>query len=189
MDYNFGYIECSDSARRHFECSDLLSKNKFYDIAIGHIILGSEESLKSLVYYSYTVDFLKIDNDPMIFKDHSIRHKYLAEIHSTWIEMLKIFIDNLPDDIKPTKSQLIETINQKSESDVHLITKWWKKGNKVKNEGWDVTYANGNWVIPKNVTEVDFREAYKMTLPLRLTTILLNELRRREKEVTISTKK
>ena len=34
--------------------------------------------------------------------------------------MLKIFIDNLPDDIKPTKSQLIETINQ-NQNLIHLI--------------------------------------------------------------------
>ena len=48
MDYNFRYIECSGQCQEAFlECSDLLSKNKFYDITIGHIILRSEESLKS----------------------------------------------------------------------------------------------------------------------------------------------
>ena len=36
-----------------------------------------------------------------------------------------------------------------------------EESQQGKNKGWYVTYANGNWVIPKNVTEVDFRKHIK----------------------------
>ena len=113
---NLSFFECSTCAFRHFASAKLLSNEKYYDMAIGHLILGAEESIKALVYYSRTVDFLNIVELPGIFKDHSIKHKALAEIHTSWIELLEIFLKSI-NVFKDERNLLFEHISNNSNND------------------------------------------------------------------------
>jgi len=91
-------------------------------MALGHIILGAEESLKAMALYSQTVDFLNVNIKNS--KDHSTRHKELADLHWIWRNLVETFLSVFQhEEIR----NAILIIDGKSINDEKAIRKWWKR--------------------------------------------------------------
>lgn len=178
QDYEKGFEECADLSLQHFKSAELLAKESHYNIALGHIVIGAEESIKAMVYYSYIVDFLNIEGTEGLFKDHATRHKLLSDVHWIWRNLIDTFINSFNNE---ETRKILAIIDAQSINDERRIRNWWKKANKLKNKGWYVTYSNGNWMTPKDITKEDVSEAQAITLFLKLSTNLLLTMMKIEK--------
>lgn len=47
-DLKEGFLKCGDSAFMHFGAAEILAKNGYYQLGCAHLILGAEETLKSI---------------------------------------------------------------------------------------------------------------------------------------------
>ena len=83
---------------------------------------------------------------------------------------------------KKESEVLYDYILTHSNQEENEIRKWWKKANKIKNTGWYVTDSNGTLITPERITNEDYIEARKITLPLELSLVLLSKMREMELE-------
>lgn len=158
------------NADRHFKVAGILSEAKEYSNAVAHLILGTEELIKTLALflegkgfnYSTMKDYKKI------FYNHTARHSILKEFFSVWL-----FCKSIADLKKKKKDEhsimyalgIVSTILG---AGLEGITnyEWWSTADRLKQNGFYVDYINGV-ISPDAIGETDYGKAHKIVTAFR----------------------
>jgi len=171
------YPEVVFNATRLLEISRLAGESKDYGIATSLSILSSEEFVKAFVLFLHGIgiDIYAIKEVKGVFSKHKTKHEI-----STLIEILNlvqtIFAKNInkgntPFGTKPNLLKSALTLLVKAALNIGPIIElstnlsWWGKADTLKNKGLYVDYLD-TLVLPKNITEENFTEAYKISQEL-----------------------
>lgn len=187
---NFGssdYIEGAcltlENAKKHIIVSELLKKEGLFGIAISHLILGSEEYIKSflLLNLSGVDDFLNENEKVELFKNHKFKHKNIEELlNSLTNEASEEFetglFDRLVNNQEPNSKFSIDGFYMNRVFDLISLTKqeankildWLKKANDLKNNGFYINLHN-SWESPDRFTLSEYEEAFKIVKILKNT--------------------
>lgn len=185
-DYYQGFKYCLENAIKHVEISKL-AKDVSFGIAHAHLVLASEEGVKSLVLLDmhmsgkdeYPKDFSKY------FSDHKYKHEVISsfETGSALIqEMLMIqwqpFVGVKPgsislDEIKKKHKEGVqnlikwmENLSDESNKETILDTNdyWWKQAESYKKEGFyvDLRKKQGEWTGPFKCSQNQYKKGFKI---------------------------
>nr|WP_315203507.1 AbiV family abortive infection protein [uncultured Flavobacterium sp.] len=187
---NFGssdYIEGAcltlENAKKHIIVSELLKKEGLFGIAISHLILGSEEYIKSflLLNLSGVDDFLNENEKVELFKNHKFKHKNIEELlksltNEATDEFETGLFDRLVNNEEPNSKFSIDgfymnkvfNLTSLTTQDVNKILNWLKKANDLKNNGFYINLHN-SWESPDRFTLTEYEEAFKIVEILKNT--------------------
>jgi AbiV family abortive infection protein len=165
-------IICHNNAFNHYEGSRTIADKKLFGIANSLMILCSEELVKSLTFIFKYNEMDLPDNIKSLFTDHAPKHNIIRELYPlclAYVELVSLdFVvkeyhfyrtnnDPIPSevDIEKRLTEIQEKRYVKEE--VKKINKWWNKANEQKNKGLYVSYKNGKWESPNDITEIDYK--------------------------------
>ncbi|OJW17273.1 AbiV family abortive infection protein [Mucilaginibacter sp. 44-25] len=80
------------NARRHFSAAQSLSSQSDFSNGVAHLILGTEELIKSamLMLQGFGFPVRNIRNYDKLFYNHNARHKLLKEYYSVYLFVFNI---------------------------------------------------------------------------------------------------
>jgi AbiV family abortive infection protein len=158
------------NADRHFKVASILSEAKEYPNAIAHLILGTEELIKTVALFleGKEFNFSTMKDYKKIFYNHSARHSILKEFFSVWIFCKSIF------DLKRKKKGEhsimyalgITTSILGAGLEGLMNYEWWSTADKLKQNGFYVDYIN-KVISPDDIREPDYRKAHKIVTAFR----------------------
>lgn len=119
------------NAETHFHSAKILANEKKYANAVAHLILGSEELLKSLVLFleSKAFDLRNVEGYKKLFSNHRARHSIIKEFYSVII-IIKKFIELFESKKKePLFLQILKGIKSGLEGVLQAANnhEWWIK--------------------------------------------------------------
>jgi AbiV family abortive infection protein len=122
-----------------------LRERQLYGHATALAILSAEESSKALVLLGHVT----LEQDPSVLHDVFVKHAIklsIAERNSETIRSLIGSTGLFPDlaDGHPTSTRISD-----------LIGKWGPKANSLKQAGFYVSFAAGNWQSPQEALKED----------------------------------
>lgn len=152
------------NAERHFITAKILSKVKQYPHAVSHLILGTEELIKSFVLLLEFKQFnlRAIKGYKKLFHNHFARHSLIKDFFSVWVFFRQIL------DLKKKKRNentalywlgIVQTVLRSVLSGVNNY-EWWNTADTLKQNCFYVDYAN-KIISPDSVTEAKYTEAEK----------------------------
>ncbi|WP_131537879.1 AbiV family abortive infection protein [Pedobacter nototheniae] len=156
-DYNSIYPVVLENADRHFSCADILAKNDQPQNAIAHLILGSEELIKSFwcLLMSRNVNLKQLPWFTKLFYNHKVRHDLLKDFFSVYLFFFNTTLPkrNKGDGVmKSIQILLSRTIN------AYGNYSWWKKADELKQQTFYVDYRDGI-IDPSSITQTDYKTA------------------------------
>jgi AbiV family abortive infection protein len=171
-----GFELCYESALNHFNVVKSAEEKEIYSIAVSHLVLCAEESIKAIIIaqrilrpeWEINVDFVDL---PKVFKKHETKHKELKKVHTVVIDVIEKFYKdfyNLPK-APAIEDKDDELFNIKKKIDIIEKLKQFNyldlldKANQYKNKGFYVDYNNG-WKSPNEFTVEDYEEFYKLNI-------------------------
>jgi AbiV family abortive infection protein len=164
------YPVVNANASRHFKVAGILSDAKEYPNAVAHLILGTEEQIKTVALFldGKGFNFSTMKDYKKIFYNHTARHSILKEFFSIWIFCKSIF------DLKKKKKGEhlltyalgIATSILGAGLDGITNYEWWNIADKLKQNGFYVDYINGV-ISPETIGEADYKKAYKIVTAFR----------------------
>ena len=82
---------CTNNSVVHYDAAIILSKEEMYGLAISHLILAAEESVKSLIFLEKILDGESTRNVSSFFSNHSSKHGLAKEIYKEFKAAFKLF--------------------------------------------------------------------------------------------------
>ena len=175
-DYVVGARLTLENAKKHKLVSELLRKEELFGIAISHLILGSEEYIKSFLLLSLSgVDnFLNEKEKEELFKNHKFKHKNIEELlNSLTNEATNVFENQLFDRLVNNEeldskfsvdgfymNKVFNLVSLTKQEAIKILD-WLKKANDLKNNGFYINLHN-SWESPDRFTLVEYEEAFKI---------------------------
>lgn len=163
------YARLRQNAERHFKAAELLVQFDDYANGVAHLILGSEELVKSFVLVLQAYDFpvKKIANYDKLFTHHTARHNLLKEFHSVyrfirgiveWPEWKQehSFLSNFSKALNYSIGILNNSVAN---------YEWWDKADQMKQHCFYLDYNNRGTVDPANIDRKAFEKRLR-TLPI-----------------------
>jgi AbiV family abortive infection protein len=152
------------NADRHFRSAKILSKEKEYPHAVSHLILGTEELIKSFVLLLENIQFnlRAIKGYKKLFYNHSATHSIIKEFFSVWVFFRQLL------DIKKNKRNentalywlgIAGTVLRGVLSGVNNY-EWWNTADTLKQNCFYVDYTD-KIISPNTVKEAKYMEAEK----------------------------
>lgn len=146
-----------ENADRHFSCADILAKNDQPQNAIAHLILGSEELIKSFwcLLMSRNVNLKQLSWFTKVFYNHKVRHDLLKDFFSVYLFFFNTTLaarksgDGI---LKSIQVLLIRTIS------AYGNYSWWDKADELKQQAFYVDYLDGI-VDPSSKSQSDYKIA------------------------------
>ncbi|WP_199139925.1 AbiV family abortive infection protein, partial [Pedobacter sp. ASV12] len=85
--YQQTFLVAKENAERQFLCAEILAKAYQYQNAIAHLILGSEELVKSFwcLLMGRNINLKKLPWFTKLFYNHKIRHDLLKDFFSVYL--------------------------------------------------------------------------------------------------------
>ncbi|HTH32130.1 MAG TPA: AbiV family abortive infection protein [Lacibacter sp.] len=177
------YPELKQNAEQLFASSKLLAEHHQYGHAIGLLILGAEEYIKSFFLFleGYGFNLLKFKEVQAVFLHRGAHYMILRDSYSIWL-LLGQVLDHNPalstetTDLKllRTKLSLLRSRNQ---------SHWWEKADHLKQKGLYADYLQ-RLVSPSNLTASDYKNAVSKTAAIPTETAryikLIKELNNRD---------
>ena len=147
------------NADRHFLCADILVQNDQPQNAISHLILGSEELVKSFwcLLMSRNVNLKQLPWFTKLFYNHKIRHGLLKDFFSVYLFFFNATLpsrskgDGLLKNIQVLLSRSINAYGNYN---------WWKRADDLKQQTFYVDFKDG-LLDPSSVTKADYDIALK----------------------------
>lgn len=156
------------NAERHFRTAKTLSSAKEYPHAVSHLILGTEELIKSFVLLLENKQFnlRAIKSYKKLFYNHSARHSILKEFFSVWL-----FFRQLLDIKKKRRNEntalyllgIAGTVLRGVLSGVNNY-EWWNTADTLKQNCFYVDYTD-KIISPDTIDEAKYMEAEKHVRP------------------------
>lgn len=165
------YIVIKRNAISHFTAADLLATSGDHPNAIGHLVLGSEELIKSFFLMLQGSEFpvQTITNYNKLFYTHTARHNVLKELYSVYW-----FFTQLAEWPKRNKKHntfqhylmqfkyIVDTVNNSI-----LNHGWWDRADKIKQNCFYVDHNQDGILSPDDFDQVKYNEANKFAGKLR----------------------
>lgn len=154
------------NAERHVRIAKILAESAEYSNAVAHLILGTEELIKTLALFMEGKGFIisTVTDYRKLFYNHSARHSLLKEFFSVWI-----FCKGLLELKKRKKDEhsfvyglkiVIEILGAGLEGIANYD--WWDEADRLKQNGFYVDYKNG--IVSPEVIEISaYEKALKIT--------------------------
>jgi AbiV family abortive infection protein len=159
------YPEVQANAAQLFEGGKLLEVAGYYGQAISHLILGTEEYIKSLCLFLEGKGFQlrKIKDIKRIFNNHAARHSIIRDSYSVWMVFKHLYSLNR----KSTGRQIFQKSLHAALTIFSAIRnyEWWAQADKLKNKGLYVDYTDG-LLLPSSLTKKDYDLAFRFTSPI-----------------------
>ncbi|KIA92279.1 hypothetical protein OC25_17765 [Pedobacter kyungheensis] len=145
------------NAKRHFLCADILAQNDQSQNAISHLILGSEELVKSFwcLLMSRNINLKQLPWFTKLFYNHKVRHELLKDFFSVY---LFVFNSTLPTRSKgDSLLKNIQILLSRSVS-AYGNYNWWKRADDLKQQTFYVDFKDGI-LDPSSFTKADYHIA------------------------------
>jgi AbiV family abortive infection protein len=157
VQYREAFQVAMRNAERQFLCAEILSTAGQHQNAIAHLILGSEELIKSFwcLLMGRNVDLKKLPWFTKLFYNHKIRHDLLKDFFSVY---LLFFNSSLP---KRKKSDgVLKTIGAFIGRSVTVYGnyRWWENADVLKQRAFYVDFADGI-INPASISPSDYTRA------------------------------
>lgn len=148
----------SENAQRHFDCAELLSAAGHPQNGIAHLILGSEELVKSLwcLLMSRKVELKKLPWFTKLFYNHKVRHDLLKDFFTIY---LFFFNSSLPK--RKNSDGFLKTIWMflGRSFAAYGNYRWWEGADGMKQRAFYVDFADG-FLDPATITSADYSNAF-----------------------------
>lgn len=167
--YKETFIVAMGNAERHFSCSEILAGAGQHQNAIAHLILGSEELVKSFwcLLMGRKINLKKLPWFTKLFYNHKIRHDLLKDFLSVY---LLLFNSTLP---KRKKSDgILKTIGIFLGRSITAYGNylWWENADIIKQRAFYIDFEDGI-IDPALISVSDYTSA------LNYVTLFRNDLR------------
>jgi len=173
------FREALDNANKHIESSSLIACSGQYGMAISHLILSTEETVKGLLLYlqSIKVEIRNVPGMYLYFTDHTIRHQLAMQINLMY-GIIKPFMElalsmkdclHQPDkkiSLKETTLVVMSQYEKKADAYVKELEEmfdWWEDTNEMKNKGLYVDYTT-RLETPMQIEEAKYLKSSKLIL-------------------------
>lgn len=164
-----------ENAEHHLVCAGSLSSSGLYGFAISHLVLASEEAVKSFSFLCAAVGLQLPEPDARrILTNHKARHA-LAVLSQVITDFIDRFVDlkaTFGDDEMPTPEAFLSNIPaafagwdayiaSTHEPDFRSDMAWWEQANALKQAGMYVDYVAPDrvWRSPATFTEQDYNNS------------------------------
>jgi AbiV family abortive infection protein len=158
------------NAERHFRTTKILSTAKEYPNAVAHLILGTEELIKSFVLFLEHKQFnlRVVKGYKKIFYSHSARHSILKEFFSVWVGVKQLL------EIKEREKKengflyylnIAKIVFEGFLSGINNH-EWWNEADKLKQNCFYVDYLD-QIISPDIIGMKKFKEAEKHVMAFR----------------------
>lgn len=173
------YPVIRQNAAKHFHAAKLLASHKDYGNGIAHLILGTEEQIKSIVLMLQGYDFPVRDivYYDKLFYLHSARHNVLKEFHSIFV-----FADSISKYSAARKlKNNNETFGQMFMGGLQSVKKgvenyiWWDSADKLKQNCFYLDYTDEGLIDPAIIDEKQWNIALKFVSKFTLDLQVLME--------------
>ncbi|RZJ90846.1 MAG: AbiV family abortive infection protein [Chryseobacterium sp.] len=142
VQYKETFVVAGKNAERHFACSEILSSAGQHQNAIAHLILGSEELVKSFwcLLMGRNVDLKRLPWFTKLFYNHKIRHDLLKDFFSVY---LLFFNSSLPK--RKRSDGFFKTIGVFIGRSLTAYGnyRWWENADLLKQRAFYVDFADG----------------------------------------------
>lgn len=176
--------ECGVASQHSFETADshkkvgeLAASGGQFGMAVSHLILSSEETVKAFLLYiqSLNLDLRNVPGIHLYFTDHIIRHQFATSVN-LMIALLKPFmglvlkerdkIHSPEKAIEYTETEQIWLSRDKEKMErlfesIGEVFDWWEDANFKKNRGFYVDYTN-SIETPMQVSEIEYENAKRL---------------------------
>ena len=154
------YEPIRQNAKRHFSAAQLLADHGDFANGISHLILGTEELLKSAILLLQGLNFpvRDIPNYDKVFYQHIPRHNVLMDCYSVYIFLNGIFKKSQ----KNQNLQLVQFFKNVIAS-AHESRKqydWWSNADSLKQKGFYCDYNEHGLLDPLAFKEEDWLRAH-----------------------------
>jgi AbiV family abortive infection protein len=147
----------SANAQRHFDCAELLSAAGHPQNGIAHLILGSEELVKSFwcLLMGRKVDLRKLTWFTKLFYNHKVRHDLLKDFFTVY---LFFFNSSLPK--RKHSDGFLKIIGMVFGRSIAAYGnyRWWENADGMKQRAFYVDFADG-FLDPGAITAADYTNA------------------------------
>lgn len=166
--YRKAFMVAMENAQRQFSCAQILSNAGQHQNAIAHLILGSEELVKSFwcLLMARNLNLKKLPWFTKLFYNHKVRHDLLKDFFSIY---LMFFNSSLP---KRKKSDgVLRTLGVFIGRSITAYGnyRWWKYADVLKQRAFYVDFVN-EVIDPASITVSDYTNA------LHYVTLFRNDL-------------
>lgn len=175
------YPKLRRNAEKHFKAAETLAGISDYANGIAHLILGSEELVKSFVILLQAYDFpvKKIANYDKLFTNHTARHNLLKEFYTIYMFISGVIQWPKWNAKRSTFENVVQVLlyGTRMVSDSFQNHIWWNEADKMKQNCFYLDYNSKGIedpiVFDKKAFEVanDFRQ--KLKKDLRLMTLII----------------
>jgi len=177
------YPKLRKNADRHFKAAELLNKSGDSSNAIAHLILGSEELVKSFVLVLQAHDFpvKKIASYDKLFTHHVARHNLLKEFYSMYSFIAGVIARPRWNKERSTLENVTKVILYGLNILNHSIQNhaWWNEADKLKQNCFYLDYTTNGIADPAIFDQAGFNTAdnfsQKFRKDLRLMTVIIEK--------------
>jgi len=171
---NIGFEIILMNANIHFDSAKILAKQKYFGLAISHLILASEEAIKAIFFLRKKLFPDQEVDISGIFSSHKMKHETAIEIadlvKNFQVDLRKTMIEDLKNrpDVDMKVKLLIEKenelVNNKfNELTAEKILNWWNQADNLKQKGFYVDYINNCWTSPVDIDLNEYENSYTIT--------------------------
>jgi len=198
MDNRGNYIKIFENGSNHLKIASLLANQQYYGSALSHIVLGIEELIKYQVYLNYLADKNIFTEKEIfgVFRNHKTKHNLINEFSSSLsAKSSEDFLNYIfksatgqtltENDLKIEKNRFKEigSFLRTAYKEINLteverkeFINWLNNADNLKNKGFYVDNFNDKWSFPSDLTESEFKVAYKFANALLKQTEVIKDL-------------
>ncbi|GAA4344389.1 AbiV family abortive infection protein [Flaviaesturariibacter amylovorans] len=178
-DFMSGSCFAYENARKHFKYSDLSANEGDYGFAISHLVLGTEEMIKSILLLCSHANryFLSTDEKEKIFSRHDFKHLNIKELLTSLSELrIESHHQNPFESIDSGCNNKFQTtahflgkglmLGGLDDSEISQLLSVLNEANDYKNRGFYVDYRY-DWKNPEDLGEKEYLQFN--TLATKLT--------------------
>jgi AbiV family abortive infection protein len=159
------------NARRHRAGANLLASEGHYGLAVSHLVLATEEAIKSISFLVIALGLRLPEPDVRkILTNHRARHLLAAAsqvIASFTPSAVAAIKDAMGDEIPPDPQLLLGMMTDQFRGfqsylegphDPMLLREieWWQSADRLKQRGLYADYSGGEWQTPDAIAEDEF---------------------------------
>lgn len=181
--YN-GYKLAVKNAKDHLKVAKICAEKRLYGIGNSHLILASEEGIKSVMLFAkHKKPNIKIEDFDKFFRDHKHKHNEILQLEKSFYFMQKMVMITLTPAFKRYKKKgklEIEealALRDKGVDNLEVWLKsiiankgetgfdetWFNNANNRKNLGFYVHYEKtGGWHTPAMIRKKEFTKSLQL---------------------------
>lgn len=165
------YPKIKKNAEQHFNAAELLAGAGDQANGIAHLILGSEELVKSFVLFLQAYDFpiKKVANYDMLFSRHYARHNLLKEFYSIYRFIAGVLQWPKWNKDHSFLSNLVKVLRYGSDV-LNIVVHnhgWWDQADELKQRCFYLDYTSLGLNDPATFDLKAFEEARALTKKFR----------------------